>query len=173
MIETRKIMKKRSMLGIDKEYVKFFKDSKSNGITNHLSTRLPFYNLKNKPYNQIDSDLNISLYQKSFLQAKNHKTPDSNFSSKENATLHKIFKFLKMNSQRRDKEKLKLKNVEELIIEWKEVARKLENILFVLTMLTITITPIILFGNLFLRDVTLTNPSSLKCGCENSFVKNI
>ena len=78
---------------------------------------------------------------------------------------------LKIYFKKIDQEKLRTKHIEEIIIEWKEIARRLEYVFLVLNFLTITIVPFVLFGNYFIQDVTRQKFG--KCGCEYSFISNI
>lgn len=100
-------------------------------------------------------------------------TTSSRKDEKENIILGRILKCVKINVRRQEEEKLKLKQTEELIIEWKEVSRKLENVFFFITLITIIIAPVILFGKLFLRDITKIEVKNSSCACDYSFIKNI
>lgn len=88
-----------------------------------------------------------------------------------NATMNKIIKFIKLTMRKLDEEKIKLRHLQEINIEWKELARKLENVFFVITFIAIVIMPVYLFGKFVLRDIR-NEINISKCGCENSFVKN-
>jgi hypothetical protein len=83
----------------------------------------------------------------------------------------KILKILKIYFKKIDEENLRKNHIDEIIIEWKEIARRLEYVFLVLNSLTITIVPLILFGKYVIQDET--NQNFNKCGCEYSFIKNI
>ena len=94
-------------------------------------------------------------------------------SSKESYQLHKIHKILKYSIKKYENEKLKLKETEESIIEWKEVARRLEYILLIVVFIIITVSPVYLFGKYFMQINEKKIQPSSRCGCEYSFIKGV
>jgi hypothetical protein len=92
--------------------------------------------------------------------------------TKETKILRKLFKILKYMSVKMEQNTLRDTDQEIEIIEWKELAIKIEKIFLVLSLITVVFTPIILFGKFFYRDFITQEHLSLPCGCENSFIKN-
>jgi len=86
-----------------------------------------------------------------------------------------LYKLQKSHFKRIDEDKIKSKIAEQILNEWKLVNNRLENIFLFFNVLTITTTPLILFGKYFLTDHDINNNhySQKKCACEYSFIKNI
>ena len=74
-----------------------------------------------------------------------------------------LLKIIKLNFKKIDDEQVRTKRISEIIIEWKEAARRIENIFFLISLLTIISAPIILFGKFYIRDITAKGNSV--CGC--------
>ena len=74
-----------------------------------------------------------------------------------------LLKIIKLNFKKIDDEQVRTKRINEIIIEWKEAARRIENIFFLISLLTIISAPIILFGKFYIRDITAKGNSV--CGC--------
>lgn len=89
--------------------------------------------------------------------------------SKENVQLHKILKILQHSFKKYEDERKKIKNIEAILVEWKEVARRLEYVFLIIAFLTITLTHVVLFGKYFVENTKMAN----KCGCDHSFIQNI
>ena len=64
------------------------------------------------------------------------------------------------------------KTAEMIIIEWKEIARRIEYIMLFLSLTSIVICPVLLFGEFFIRDIITESHLSAPCGYDYSFVKN-
>ena len=62
---------------------------------------------------------------------------------------------------------------EMVLIEWKELAKRIDYLMFFFAFFSISVTPVILFGKFFVRDFITESHMSAPCGCEHSFVKNI
>ena len=86
-----------------------------------------------------------------------------------------MYKLQKSHFKRIDEEKTKSKIAEQILNEWKLVNNRLEYIFLFFNVLTITTTPLILFGKYFLTDDDINNIycNQKKCACEYSFIKNI
>lgn len=105
---------------------------------------------------------------------KEYSLKDSNsseLSSKEQSQLHKILKLIKYAFKKNEIEKKRQKEHEDMTIEWKEVARRLEYVFLLVAFITITITPIALFGKYFVKNEN--NQIVKRCGCEHSFIKSV
>ncbi len=102
---------------------------------------------------------------------KQSKSPvyqaNNNFDEKKEIGLSKLTKLIRKNFKKIEDEKKILKNIEEISIEWKELARRLDYLFLVLCGITIVTAPVILFGKFFIRDIS-KNLSS--CGCEHTFI---
>lgn len=81
--------------------------------------------------------------------------------------LEKIFEIVSESFQLIQKDNLKLKKKKEILIEWKEVARRLDIILFIIATISITTTPILLFAKFYFRSDSHFNKHH-QCGCYNS-----
>lgn len=66
-----------------------------------------------------------------------------------------------------EEEILTKKRIEEITIEWKEFARRLEFFLFIVGVMTIIVAPLILFNEYAYRDLSVKKGENLKCGCDN------
>lgn len=78
---------------------------------------------------QLDSDLNLNLNKKSLFPSK-----PCAVESRAMFNSNKLVKLLKSEFQKMDDERQIVKNVQQIGIEWKEVARRLEVYFFYFTM---------------------------------------
>jgi len=92
---------------------------------------------------------------------------------KETRILRRLFKIVKLFFLKIELEKLRNFEQEIVNVEWKELTIRIEFIFFIVSLFTVIITPILLFGKFFLRDYITLEHLKSSCGCENSFVKNI
>jgi hypothetical protein len=123
----------------------------------------------NKLSKNLIRKLDSSEYTCVKLKTNDVKQP----TTKETKILHRLFKILKCLIEKMEQDKLRYSNQEILIVEWKELARRIEYIFLILSFLIVIITPILLFGKFFLRDFITFDHLKAPCGCQNSFVKNI
>ena len=112
---------------------------------------------------QLDSD---------YLPINSTTTTTTTTDTKEAKILRKLFKILKYMSVKVEQNTLRDTDQEIVIIEWKELAIKIEHIFLVLSFITVVLTPIVLFGKFFYRDFITHEHLNSHCGCENSFIKN-
>jgi len=63
-------------------------------------------------------------------------------------SIRKMCKIIRNCSKTIEKERVNLKHDEKIFIEWKEVARRVDRILFVISVLIVEITPLYLFGSI-------------------------
>lgn len=126
------------------------------------------YDLSNLSY-QLDNDYSRT---KTFSLTSNVpiSTNLNHIDHKQVNKASKLIKLLKCNFKKLDDDRVIIKNVQEIIIEWKEIARRLEYVFLAISFITIIIAPIILFGKFFVRDVLKKMPPITSCGCEHSFV---
>lgn len=83
-----------------------------------------------------------------------------------NDSMYKVLKLLKLEAKKNVIKRQRFKYIEDILIEWKEVASRLENIFFILSITTIIITPIVLFGKFIMRDFVYGKKIYPSCGCE-------
>lgn len=93
--------------------------------------------------------------------------------TKYNTTVHKIFKLIKHACNQMDRQKQKLISTQMILIEWKELAKRIDYLMFFFALFSICVTPVILFSKFFVRDLVTESHLSATCGCEHSFVKNV
>ena len=161
-------LRKISIFGLmDQQDEKKRKSSEMNYSFTKLNLDSPIKSFK--LINNHISNLNCNTnHNKALLNPeRKHGLVDDNISC---IILNKITKFIRLTIRKLEEEKIKLKNIEEINIEWKELARKLENVFFVITFGAIIIMPVFLFGKFVIRDIK--SEISSQCGCENSFVRN-
>ena len=116
----------------------------------------PLYSLKESNY-LLDSNLNLNL---------SKKTNSSSIQKVENQIL-KLLRIIKLNLMQSNEDLIKKKHLEKIIIEWKEAARRLELLFFIVALLTILIAPVALFGKFFFYDKNLNKQFFFnKCGCD-------
>jgi hypothetical protein len=142
--------------------------------------RLP-YSVSNLTHSQNGSDLNLNLFGLKINQQQNQEklsssgatlTQVANSISPYNVLrTNKLMKQLKSYLKKNDSENKIKKNLLQVTIEWKEVARRLEILFLILSFSTILIAPIFLFGKFFARDFINKKIINPNCGCEYSFVK--
>lgn len=132
-----------------------------NQKTFPILKRFP-YDLSNSNYH-LENEFNSR--NKLYSPCNNH-----NSDSKQATKTSKLVKLLKINFKKMDDERIKIKNIQEIIIEWKEIARRLEYVFLVISFLTIFSAPLVLFGKFFIRDFIKKKTLNTSCGCEHSFV---
>jgi len=86
--------------------------------------------------------------------------------------LNNLTKFTKQTMESLNHEKIKNKNIEQIMQEWKQVASRLEKIFLFCIFITVVITPILLFGKFVIRDIHKDILMNKYCGCENSFLNS-
>ncbi len=77
--------------------------------------------------------------------------------------LEKILKLIRQSIELLDKNREKKECSKVVVDEWKEVATRVDHILFFIATATIILSPIILFQKFFFW----TQPAFLGCGCDN------
>ena len=122
----------------------------------------------------IGSDLNPFYLKKTICN--NLENGTSNVINKKkdknetDGNLEKIFEIVSESFQLIQKDNYKLKKKKEILIEWKEVARRLDVILFIIATISITTTPILLFAKFYFRNEASQQYSKHQsCGCSNGF----
>jgi hypothetical protein len=68
-----------------------------------------------------------------------------------------LLKLIKINFNKIENDKLKTALKQEIIIEWKEAAKRLEFIFFIISLITILSAPFLLFGRFYFLDFLNTN----------------
>lgn len=91
---------------------------------------------------------------------------DDNF----NGNFLKIIKILKKTSKLVELTLNKKKYMQEVYDDWKEVASRLDFVLFIIASLTVVLSPIYLFGKFFLREDSEIHAKNNSCGCNLSLV---
>jgi hypothetical protein len=82
--------------------------------------------------------------------------------------IEKVTKLLRSNFKKYDEERMKHKYIQEVLLEWRELARRMDYLFLVISLFVIICTPTILFGEFIIRDIKpLTNRL---CTCENSYI---
>jgi hypothetical protein len=156
MIDTEKLLKKRS----DSTVINSNINSKNTTVNWNWSNNIL---VKELSYERNSIGLiGKQSKEKIIINEKKHRS-----------TIRKLFKLLKAAFVQMEKQNMKLNTTEMIMIEWKELGRRVDYIMLFLSLFTIIITPILLFGNFFIRDVITESHLSTPCGCEHSFVKNI
>ena len=162
LIKSDHLFKQRShsvLVGINKINMKYLKDMNLND----LASTFPSVICNNSGNYSINHNFSRKSYN-NYSQSSNNN---------QNVAMHRLFKLVKLAFTKMEEEKIKLKNVENISIEWKELARRLEYVFFLISTIAIVITPTILFGKFFMRDVITLSHINTPCGCEHSFVRNI
>lgn len=96
----------------------------------------------------------------------NHTTKQIRTETKPNVTnLDKILKIMKVYIHKLDKNSIKSKHAENVSIEWKEVARRIDMILCLLVTITVTALPMYLFGKFMRNDHFQSSTLNRVCGC--------
>lgn len=141
---------------------------KNNSLYNNNINNINSYKLLNLDLNLKNNNIkNLNTINKEQQSQQQHQK------IKQHASSHRIFKLLKFTLIKMEEDKTKLHNIENIQIEWKELARRVEYFFFTITFLVIIMAPILLFGKFFMRDVVTKSHLNAPCGCEHSFVKNI
>lgn len=87
-----------------------------------------------------------------------------------NGNFLKIVKILKKTSKLVELNLNKKKYMHEVYDDWKEVASRLDFVLFIIASVTVVLSPIYLFGKFFLREDSEIFATNNSCGCNLSLV---
>ena len=143
------------------KWIKFLLLIKSNSdnINKNLKTK-PFENglvldspiAKNNKVNLIVSnEENGKLVEIKKISPSESLNNMAKLTNKEES-IRKMCKIIRNCSKMIEKERAHLKHDEKIFIEWKEVARRLDRILFVISVAIVEITPLYLFGRKFYNN---------------------
>lgn len=112
--------------------------------------------------NNTSLDLVVEIDEKNNLKVKdeskrtlNNKQTTNTITAETN--IDKILKIMKIYIHKLDKTSSKSKQAEKIAIEWKEAARRIDLIFFVLVTTTVTVLPIYLFGKFMTNEYTIVN----------------
>lgn len=148
----------------------------TNTIINNNSKSINIIreNAFNKSYSK-DDDLNsIQIVNncKKIKTVKSDLIPNVRHQSMSKASdlsresLERIFKLIKRSVRLVDKNRIKNINYQNVYDEWKEVASRIDFILFCIASTVVIATPILLFGKFFIRDESFsTFAINRSCGC--------
>lgn len=136
---------------------------------------IAFQNNFNFANNLLADELNYKKYSIDCFNNKPRIILEKEISKekKHRSTVRRIFKIIKAAFDQMQKQKQKVNSTEMIMIEWKELARRFDYLMFFLALIVICITPVILFGKFFVRDLVTESHLKAPCGCDHSFVKNI
>jgi hypothetical protein len=154
---------------------KLFRERSNSSILNFKNKVLPnsLYSLdvNNKYHYRSHNIINQNaLLISAYNNNNNNNIPKSDDKqNKKDNQLHKLIKLLKNNFRKYDVEKIKLKNIEELQLEWKELARRLDYVLLIIAFLSIVSAPAVLFNKYFIRVIEPLK-DRIFCSCEHSFI---
>lgn len=116
---------------------------------------------ENKSLRKLANTTKVSLIE-SDLDSKPHSS--SGIQKVENQIL-KMSRIMKLNLMFTNEQNKRAKQIENIRLEWKEAARRLENMFFIAALITIVIAPLVLFRkNIFSNDFGKVFEN--KCGCE-------
>lgn len=104
---------------------------------------------------------------KSDVSDQNNNNNNLTRSDKDTGTkdnIEKILKLLKRSTRLLEKTRLKDKNIHIIYDDWKEVASRIDLILFIIASTVVICTPIGLFGKFLIRDETFKS-HNITCGC--------
>ena len=152
---------------------------RSNSTLLNLTTSVTINDFKNtnggshssalkhsKDYAHSSYTNNILSNQHDYFNSLNYckkEVVDTRPLAKREIQMQKLLKLIKQNYTKLEEERQKLKNIQEILVEWRELARKLDCVFLVISCIIIIISPIILFGRLFIRDI---RRGIGQCGCE-------
>jgi hypothetical protein len=124
----------------------------------------------NKLNKKLDS---TEISTKSNISSTSCKLGEEATYTKEAKILRKLFKIVKLLVVKFEQDKLRETHQENINIEWKELARRIEFIFLAFSLILIILTPIFLFGKFIQRDFITHEHLKKPCGCVNSFVTNV
>jgi hypothetical protein len=123
--------------------------------------------IKEIPNRNSDTIKNLNSIQITHQTNKNNKDLKNNQIKIDNSTnqlLEKIFKLIKQSLKMLEKNREKVALNQSVYDEWKEVATRVDFILFIVSATVVFTSPIALFGRFYLRDKL---PQSLTCECNS------
>lgn len=112
-----------------------------------------------------DSDMDLNIANKSLYSLNQSDTsPEKAIMLKIEKQLIILLRIVKNKFKSIEEDKMKASLHDEIIIEWKEAARRLEIIFFIASFIIIVLTPFLMFGKFFFRDIAIGNTEE-KCAC--------
>ena len=126
----------------------------------------------NKLNKKLDST-EFEISTKSNISSTSCKLGEEATYTKEAKILRKLFKMVKLLVVKFEQDKLRETHQENINIEWKELARRIEFIFLAVSLFLIILTPILLFGKFIQRDFITQEHLKKPCGCVESFVTNV
>jgi hypothetical protein len=93
----------------------------------------------------------------------------NNFTPKKEYNMEYVIKLMKKAIRMIEKTKVKTKNMDLINDDWKEVASRVDLILFIIACSIVTLCPIFFFGKFFIRDhAFFVNNVNKHCSCDHS-----
>lgn len=123
-----------------------------------------FFDLHQESISQASDSFKSPALNKSSFYTNNYESR-SNPNSKTDH-MKKLFKLIKNCAKLMEKERMRIKHDERMFTEWKEVARRFDIFLFVISIAIVHITPIYLFGKFFILS-SKQGPTN-SCGCTHN-----
>lgn len=123
--------------------------------------------IKEVPTNHVRKD-SVNDKEKSYLSYLLSRKTEKDI--EEENVLERLLKIIKTNSAIFNKDRAKAKHDEQILLEWKETARRLDIILFIVAIVIVEYAPIYLFGKYF-RRIDNYHYFNGQCGCE--YISNL
>ncbi len=101
-------------------------------------------------------ELNHNISEESLIQQQNLKRRKST---------HKLFDLIKYDIKRNKEIQLKKQDLDLILIEWKELAKKMESIFFIINLMSVFIIPLVLFFKYVFHDLFDDFSLQKNCSC--------
>ena len=131
---------------------------KNPNINNSLTDEQQKYELNtDDEINNNNNNIGNNLKVKDDVRRTQRQLQTPSCSVLTETNMDKILKIMKIYIHKLDRNSTKSKRAEKIAIEWKEAARRIDLICFVLVTTTVTVLPIYLFGKFMTNEYTIVN----------------
>ncbi len=135
---------------------KIFKIDKLNG----------FDSKKLKAKSEIN--LNSSIFKLNSIESNDKLNKEQDLNKKKSLT-HKIFDLTKYDMKKSKEMKNQKKKLDLILVEWRELGRKIELIFFIINLLAVLILPTVLFIKYWFQDLSADHSLQENCSCDSIF----
>ena len=116
-----------------------------------------------------------SIYNNHSIEPIDKQSKDHIVKNEKNhhSAMRKLLKLIRAAFFQMEIKNLRVNTTELIVIEWKEIARRVDYIMLFISLFSVITTPVLLFGEFFIRDIVTKSHLSDPCGCDYSFVRSV
>ncbi len=109
--------------------------------------------------------MNSSIFKLNSIESNDKLNKEQDLNKKKSLT-HKIFDLTKYDMKKSKEMKNQKKKLDLILVEWRELGRKIELIFFIINLLAVLILPTVLFIKYWFQDLSADHGLQEKCSCD-------